>query len=207
MAPYEALYGRKCRSPICWFEGGEKKEMGIQTDFINDTTQAIQNIRQRIETAQSRQKNYADQRRRPLEFNVGDFVFLRVAPMKGIMRFGKKGKLSPRYVGPYKILRRVGKVAYELELPQEMAAIHNVFHVSMLKKCIPNADKVIEPQAVQIQEDLSYESRPVQILDRDVKKLRNKEVPLVKVLWRNQQSEEITWEREEDMKRRYPELF
>ncbi|XP_074588023.1 uncharacterized protein LOC141843898 [Curcuma longa] len=127
--------------------------------------------------------------------------------MKGIMRFGKKGKLSPRYVGPYKIVNRVGKVAYELELPQEMAAIHNVFHVSMLKKCIPNEDKVIEPQAIQIQEDLSYESKPVQILDRDVKRLRNKEVPLVKVLWRNQQSEEMTWESEEDMKRKYPELF
>ncbi|XP_074562941.1 uncharacterized protein LOC141819587 [Curcuma longa] len=207
MAPYEALYGRKCRSPVCWFESGEKKEMGIQSDFIHDTTQAIQNIRQRIETAQSRQKNYADKRRRPLEFNVGDLVFLRVAPMKGIMRFGKKGKLSPRYVGPYKVLNRVGKVAYELELPPEMAAIHNVFHVSMLKKHIPNPDKVIEPQAVQIQEDLSYESKPIQILERDVKRLRNKEVPLVKVLWRNQRSEEMTWEREDDMKRKYPELF
>ena len=127
--------------------------------------------------------------------------------MKGVMRFGKKGKLSPRYVGPYQILKRVGKVAYELELPQEMSAIHNVFHVSMLNKCIPNIDQVIKPQIVQVQEDLSYESRPIQILDREVKKLRNKEVPLVKVLWRNQRSEEATWECEDDMKQKYPKLF
>ena len=150
MTPYEALYGRKCRSPICWYEGGEKKEMGLRTDFIDDTTRAIQNIRQRIETAQSRQKSYADKRRMPLEFSIGDSVFLKVAPMKGIMRFGKKGKLSPRYVGPYRILKRVGQVAYELELPQEMAAIHNVFQVLMLKKCISSTDQVIEPQTVQV---------------------------------------------------------
>ena len=207
MAPYEALYGRKCRSPICWYEGGEKKEMGFQTDLIDSTTRAIQKIRQRIETAQSRQKNYADKRRRPLEFSVGDSVFLKVAPMKGVMRFGKKGKLSPRYVGPYQILKRVGKVAYELELPPEMSAIHNVFHVSMLKKYMGDADQVIEPQTVQVQEDLSYESRLIQIIDRDIKRLRNKEIPLVKVLWQNQRLEEATWEREDDMRQKYPELF
>ncbi|XP_074567156.1 uncharacterized protein LOC141823836 [Curcuma longa] len=145
--------------------------------------------------------------RRPLEFEIGDSIFLKVAPMKGVMRFGKKGKLSPRYVGPYPILKRVGKVAYELELPQEMSAIHNVFHVSMLKKCIPSTNQVIEPQTVQVQEDLSYESRPIQILDREVKRLRNKEVPLVKVLWQSQRFEEATWEREDDMKQKYPELF
>ena len=109
MTPYEALYGRRCRSPICWYEGGEKKEMRLQTDLIEDTTKVIQNIRQRIETAQSRQKSYADVHRRPLELEIGDSVFLKVAPMKGVMRFGKKGKLSPRYVGSYLITNRVAR--------------------------------------------------------------------------------------------------
>ncbi|KAK6121534.1 hypothetical protein DH2020_044725 [Rehmannia glutinosa] len=165
MAPYEALYGRKCRSPICWHEVGEKKEIesevGRNTDFIEETIEAIRIIGQRIETAQSRQKNYADVRRRPLEFEVGDSVFIKVAPMKGVMRFGKKGKLSPRYVGPYVITKRIGKVAYELDLPGEMSAIHNVFHVSMLKKYVPDPSHVIQTQTAQIREDLSYEEKPV----------------------------------------------
>ena len=110
-------------------------------------------------------------------------------------------------MGPYRVLKRIGKVAYEIELPQEMSAIHNVFHVSMLKKYIPSTDQVVEPRTVQVQEDLTYESRPIQILDRDVKRLRNKEVPSVKVLWQNQQYKEATWEREDDMKQKYPELF
>ncbi|KAL5551009.1 hypothetical protein UlMin_001185 [Ulmus minor] len=120
-----------------------------------------------METAQSRQKSYADKRRRPLEFQVGDLVFLKVAPMKGVMRFGKKGKLSPRFIGPFEILERIGKV----------------------------------------NEDLTYEEKPVQILDRKDKTLRNKVIPLVKVLWRNHKIEEATWEREDDMRISYPELF
>ena len=127
--------------------------------------------------------------------------------MKGVMRFGKKGKLAPRYVGPYPITKRVGKVAYELELPQEMSAVHNVFHVSMLKKHIPDATQVIEPQLVQVRDDLSYDSRPIQIIDRAVKKLRNKEVPLVKVSWQNHTAAEATWETEASMRQKYPELF
>ncbi|MCQ7926323.1 hypothetical protein NP234_24380 [Salmonella enterica] len=127
--------------------------------------------------------------------------------MKGVMRFGKKGKLSPRYVGPYRILERIGKVAYKLELPVEMASVHNVFHVSMLKKYVPDASHVLKPQAVQIDENLSYEEKPVQILDHKTKKLRNKEIPLVKVLWRNQKVEEATWEREDEMRAKYPALF
>ena len=119
MAPYEALYGRKCRSPVHWFEIGEKHI--IAPDFIESTTEAIKLIRERMKTAQSRQKCYANKRIRPLEFQVGDSVFLKVAPMKGVMRFGKKGKLSPRYIGPFEILERIGKVAYRLALPQELS--------------------------------------------------------------------------------------
>ncbi|WMV45553.1 hypothetical protein MTR67_038938 [Solanum verrucosum] len=127
--------------------------------------------------------------------------------MKGVMRFGKKGKLSPRYIGPYKISKRMGNVAYELELPQELAAVHPVFHISMLKKCIDDPSLIIPTENIEIKDSLSYEEIPVQILDRQVRKLRTKEVALVKVLWRNQFVEEATWEAEEDMKKRYPHLF
>ncbi|WMV24148.1 hypothetical protein MTR67_017533 [Solanum verrucosum] len=124
--------------------------------------------------------------------------------MKGVMRFGKKEKLSPRYIGPYKISKRVGKVAYELELPQELAAVHPVFHVSMLKKCIGDPSLIIPTENIWIKDSLSYEKIHVHILDRQVRKLRTKEVASAKVLWRNQFVEEATWEVEEDMKKRYP---
>ncbi|KAL5542263.1 hypothetical protein UlMin_009973 [Ulmus minor] len=155
----------------------------------------------------SRQKSYADKRRRPLEFQVGDSVFLKISPFKGIIRFGKRGKLNPRYIGPYEILERVGKVAYRLALPPNLATVHNVFHVSMLKKYVSDKSHVLEQEPIEIQEDLSLQEKPVQILDFKVKTLRNKDIPLVKVLWRNQLVEEATWERESDMRASYPELF
>ncbi|WMV49885.1 hypothetical protein MTR67_043270 [Solanum verrucosum] len=127
--------------------------------------------------------------------------------MKGVMRFGKKGKLSPRYIGPYRIAKRIGNVAYELELPQELAAVHPVFHISMLKKCMGDPSLIISTENIEIKDSLSYEEIPVQILDRQVRKLRTKEVVSVKVLWRNQFVEEATWEAEEDMKKRYPHLL
>ncbi|WMV32509.1 hypothetical protein MTR67_025894 [Solanum verrucosum] len=127
--------------------------------------------------------------------------------MKGVMRFGKKGKLSPRYIGPYRIAKRIGNVAYELELPQELAAVHPVFHISMLKKCIGDPSLILPTESVRIKDNLSYEEIPVEILDRQVCRLRTKDVASVKVLWRNQFVEEATWEAEEDMKKRYPFLF
>ncbi|KAL5556662.1 hypothetical protein UlMin_038898 [Ulmus minor] len=141
MAPYEALYGRRCRSP------------------------------------------------------EGDFVFLKVAPMKGVMRFGKKGKLSPRYIGPFEILERIGKVAYKLALPSELAAY------------VSDLSHVLVSEPIEVREDLTYQEQPVQILDRKDKALRNKVIPLVKVLWRNHKVEEATWEREEEMRAKYPHLF
>src|SRR5688572_29753850 len=164
-------------------------------------------IRGRMKEAQDRQKSYQDNRRRDLEFEVGDLVYLKVSPMKGVLRFGKKGKLSPRYIGPYKILKRVGNVAYEIELPNDLAKVHPVFHVSMLRKFIGDVDTIVTLEDVSIEDDLTYEEVPVEILDRQVKKLRNKEVASVKVLWRNQKVESATWEAEEDMKKRYPYLF
>ncbi|WMV51493.1 hypothetical protein MTR67_044878 [Solanum verrucosum] len=127
--------------------------------------------------------------------------------MKGVMRFGKKGNLSPRYIGPYRISKRIGNVAYELELPQELAAVHQVFHISMLKKCMGDPSVIIPTVNIEIKDTLSYGEIPVQILDRQVRKLRTKEVASVKVLWRNQFVEEATWEAEEDVKKRYPHIF
>ncbi|WMV19263.1 hypothetical protein MTR67_012648 [Solanum verrucosum] len=127
--------------------------------------------------------------------------------MKGVIRFGKKGKLSPQYIGPYRISRRIGNVAYELELPQELAAVHPVIHISMLKKCMGDPLLIIPTEDIGIKDSLSYEEIVVQILDRQVQKLRTKEVPSVKVFWMNQFVEEATWEAEEDMKKIYPYLF
>ena len=127
MAPYKALYGRKCRSPFCWEEVGERKLLG--PEIIQMTSEKINLICKRLQTAQSRQKSYYDNSRRKVEFEVRDMAFLKVAQMKGVMRFGKKGKLSPRFVGPFEILKRIGKVAYELALPPTLAGVHNVFHV------------------------------------------------------------------------------
>ncbi|KAK4724590.1 hypothetical protein R3W88_027369 [Solanum pinnatisectum] len=138
---------------------------------------------------------------------MDDWVYLKVSPMKGVMRFGKKGKLSPRYIGPYRISKSVGSVAYELELPQELAVVHPVFHVSMLKKCMGYPSLIISTEDIGIKDSLSYEEIHVQILDHQVCKLRTKEVASAKVLWRNQFVEKATWEAEEDMKKRYPHLF
>ncbi|KAL0546451.1 hypothetical protein IC582_016360 [Cucumis melo] len=205
MAPFEALYGKCCRSPVCWGEVGEQRLMG--PELVQSTNEAIQKIRSRMHTAQSRQKSYADVRRKDLEFEVGDKVFLKVAPMRGVLRFERRGKLSPRFVGPFEILERIGPVAYRLALPPSLSTVHDVFHVSMLRKYVSDPSHVVDHEPLEIDENLSYTEQPVEVLAREVKTLRNKEIPLVKVLWRNHRVEEATWEREDDMRSRYPELF
>ncbi|XP_073016620.1 uncharacterized protein [Primulina eburnea] len=204
-APYEALYGRKCRSPLYWEEVGERKMLG--PELVQQTAEVVALIQERMKTAQSRQKSYADVRRRPLAFGVGDHVFIKIAPIKGVMRFGKKGKLSPRYIRPFEILDKIGDRAYRLALPPDLDRVHNVFHISMLRKYIANPSHVLRYESLELLPNLSYDEIPVQILDRKVKVLRNKEIGLVKVLWRNQVIEEATWEPEEEMKQRYPNLF
>ncbi|XP_070009842.1 uncharacterized protein [Nicotiana sylvestris] len=161
-------------------------------------------IKKRLKTTQGRQKSYSDVRCRDLEFKEDDWVFLKVYPMKGIMRFGKKGKLSPWYVGPYKIIRRIGQVAYK---PPELSLVHPVFHVSMLRKVLGDLSTIVPVETIEVNEELSYEEVPVVVLDRHVRKLRNKEIASVKVLWQNQQVEEATWEAEDEMKKKYPYLF
>ncbi|XP_059659221.1 uncharacterized protein LOC132306041 [Cornus florida] len=161
-----------------------------------------------MKVAQDRQKSYVDVRkRRDLEFEVGDFVFLRISPWKGIMRFGKKGKLSPRYIGPYKILERIGAMAYRLELPKELSRLHDVFHVAMLRKYISEPSHVLVAEPIKVKEDLTYVEELVQILDRREQVLQNKTISLVKVLWRGHTIEEATWESEEVMRMQYPHLF
>ena len=171
------------------------------------TTDKIKVIRNRLKIAQDHQKSYADRRRRALEFQVGDKVFLKISPWKGVIRFGKRGKLSPRYMGPYEVIERVGAVAYRLALPAELSRIHDVFHVSMLRKYEPDPSHVLEEQSVELRSDLTYEEVPVAILGHREQVLRNKVIPLVKVLWRNHAIEEATWEREDQMKAQYPQLF
>jgi hypothetical protein len=144
---------------------------------------------------------------RPLEFEVGDCVFLKVSPMRGVMRFEKKGKLSPRFVGPFKITQRVGRLAYRIVLPPNLVGAHYVFHVSMLRKYIANPDVIMEYEPLKIQEGLPYVEEPVKIVDKMEQVLHTKNIPIVKVLWRNHGVEEASWEAEHDMGSRYPHLF
>jgi len=155
---------------------------------------------------QSRQKSYADKRRRPLEFQAGDHVFLRVTPTTGIGRAIKSRKLTPKFIGPYQINRRIGLVAYEIALPPHLANLHNVFHVSQLRKYIADPNHVLETDDVQFRDDLTLDVRPVSIVDSQVKKLRGKEIRTVKVLW-DEATQEATWEMEDIMKESYPQLF
>ena len=205
MAPFEALYGRKCRSPLCWQDPSDRLIIGPQ--LLEDTVEHDKVIQRKMKEAQDRQKSYADLKKRPLEFNPGDFVFLRVSPMKGVMRFGKKGKLSPKYIGPFEILDKVGVVAYRLALPPALDRVHNVFHVSQLRRYIPDPSHILHPEEVSFDESLSYEEYPVRILDTKVRRTRNRETRMVKVLWTNHNTEEATWEVEEHMRQKYPELF
>ena len=205
MAPYEALYGRPCRSPLCWTEVGESSITG--PDLIRDTSEKVSLIRQRLLTAQSRQKSYADVRRRPLDFEAGDHIFLKVMPKMGVVRFRKRGKLSSRFIGPFEILERIGTVAYRLALPPSMSGVHEVFHVSMLRKYTPNPAHVVDWGQIEVDTNETFEEGPICILDSRDQVLRCKTVRLVLVLWRHYRVEELTWEREDTMHATYPFLF
>ncbi|GJZ42534.1 putative reverse transcriptase domain-containing protein [Tanacetum coccineum] len=176
-APFEALYGRKCRSPVCWTEVGEAQILSPELIFFSKTTEKIIQIKQRMQAARDRQKSYADLKRKPMEFQVGDKVMLKVSPWKGVVRFGKRGKLNPRYVGPFKVLEKVGEVAYKLELPEELSRVHNTFH------------------------------EPLEIVGREVKRLKRSRIPLVKVRWNSKRGPEFTWEREDQFKKKYPTAY
>ncbi|WVZ89428.1 hypothetical protein U9M48_035839 [Paspalum notatum var. saurae] len=175
MASFEALYGRRCRTPLNWSEPGERVIFG--PDLVTQADEQVKFIHSNLKRAQSRQKSYSDKRRRPLAN-----VYLRVSPMKGVHRFGVKGKLAPRYVGPFKITEQCGPVAYRLELPPHLAAVHDVFHVSQLKKCLRVPEEAVDTSQIQIEPDLTYEERPIKILDQKQRATRRRAINFYKMV-------------------------
>ena len=163
MVPYDALYGRKCRSPSCWMEVGDRELEGLE--LIKETYEKVPIIQERMRTAFSRQKIYADPRRRDVQFGVGDHVFLKISLMKGVKRFGKKGKLAPRYIRPFEILDRVCNVSYRLAFPPNFGHLHPVFHISMLRKYVPHSSHILQTHEIEVDKDLSYEEVPVAIVE------------------------------------------
>ncbi|GJY39115.1 putative reverse transcriptase domain-containing protein [Tanacetum coccineum] len=198
------LYGANEEMEICMSTSRQIRLM--INKHLKDKNKQLQ-IKQRIQTARDRQKSYADLKRKPMEFQVGDKVMLKVSPWKGVVRFGKRGKLNPRYVGPFKVLKKVGAVAYKLELPQELSRVHNTFHVSNLKKCYSDDPLVVPLEGLQVDDKLHFVEEPVEIMDREVKQLRRSRVPIVKVRWNSRRGPEFTWEREDQFRKKYPHLF
>nr|GEY04807.1 putative reverse transcriptase domain-containing protein [Tanacetum cinerariifolium] len=183
-------------------------EANVDPNFSqNQSTKKIVQIKNRLLTARSRQKSYADVRRKPMEFSMGYMVMLKVSPCKGVICFGKHGKLSPRYVAPFKIIDRVVSVAYKLELPRELQGIHNTFHVSNLKKCLADKNLIIPLEEIQLDDKLHFIEEPVEIMDFEVNQLNQSRIPIVKVRWNSQRGPEFTWEREDFFNNKYPHLF
>ena len=205
MAPFETLYGRRCCTPLNWFEVGERTIFG--PNIVKEVEEQVQLIQKNLKVAQSRYKSYADKRRDPLVFEIGDHVYLRVSPWKGIQRFGIKGKLAPRYIGPYPIVERCGPVACQLDLPANLSAIHNIFHVSQLKKCLTIPTEAIDSDTIQLESDLTYVERPIKILDRKDRITHRTTIKFYKVQWTHHFEEEATWEKEEFLKSKYPEFL
>ncbi|GKB35661.1 hypothetical protein Tco_0880603 [Tanacetum coccineum] len=199
------LWSKVVRSPVCWTEVREAQILG--PELIQETTEKIIQIKQRMQAARDRQKSYADLKRKPMEFQVGDKVMLKVSPWKGVVRFGKRGKLNPRYVGPFKVIERVGEVAYKLELPEELSRVHNTFHVSNLKKCHADEPLAVPLDGLNLDDKLHFVEEPVEIVGREVKRLKRSRIPLVKVRWNSKRGPEFTWEREDQFKKKYPHLF
>jgi hypothetical protein len=190
---------------LSWSETGERKIFG--PDLVVEAEDKVKVIQANLKAAQSRQKSYADQRRKPLQFQVGDFVYLRVSPTKGVQRFGIKGKLAPRYVGPFEILEVCGPVAYRIRLPSQLAAIDDVFHVFQFKKCIKVPTEIVEAPAIEIEPDLSYTEQPIQILDTKERFTRKKKLKMYKILWNHHTEEESTWETESYLQRNFPNFL
>jgi hypothetical protein len=204
MAPFEALYGRRCRTPLMWSEVGERTFFGPAA--IVEAEENVDKVKENLKIAQSRKKSYADLKRKDVSFEIGEHVYLKVSPLRGTKRFHVKGKLSPRYVGPYPIVKKIGKVTYKLELPPELTGVHPVFHVSQLRKCVV-VEKRVPAQALDVQETLEYLEYPVRILDWAEKSTGSTTTRFCKVLWSNHSEHEATWEKESVMREKYPHLF
>ncbi|GJX05016.1 putative reverse transcriptase domain-containing protein [Tanacetum coccineum] len=170
-------------------------------------TEKIIQIKHRLQASSDRQRSYADKRRKPLEFQVGDKVMLKVSPWKGVIRFGKRGKLNPRYIGPFKILAKVGTVAYRLELPEKLSRVHSTFHVSNLKKCLSDEPLAIPLDQIHVDDKLNFIEEPIEIMDREVKCLKQSCIPIMKFRWNSRRGPKYTWEHEDQMQKKYPHLF
>nr|GEV24303.1 reverse transcriptase domain-containing protein [Tanacetum cinerariifolium] len=204
-APFEMLYGRKCRAPICWDQVRERVIKGPEMIEVTNVKVAV--VKEKLKEARTRQKSFADNHRRSLEFQPGDHVFLKVSPARGVRRFSIKGKLSPRFIGPFEIIDRVGEVSYHLALPPQLSHVHNVFHVSLLRGYKYHPLHVITYPLDQIRIDLSYVEEPEAILDRQDRVMRKKTIPFVKILWRSHPEREATWETEESIRTSYPHFL
>jgi hypothetical protein len=190
MSPFQALYGRSCRTLLQWDQPREKQVFG--TYILLESEENIKMVRENLKIAQSRQCSYADTRRRELSFEVGDFVYLKVSTIRGVRRFRVKGKLAPCYVGPYQILARRGEVAYQLSLPEGLSAVHDVFHVSQLKKCLRVPEEQLPVEGLEVQEDLTYIEKPTQILQTTDRVTRRKTIRMCKVRWSHHSEEDAT---------------
>jgi hypothetical protein len=190
MASYEALYGRQCRTPLFLSQTGESQV--FRPEVLKDAEKQVQMVHKSLKVAQSQQKSYADKRRRDLSFEIGDFIYLKVSPMRGTRRFRVKGKLAPRYVGPFNIIDCKGEVAYQLELPPQLSEVHDVFYVSQLKKCLRVPEKQLPMKYLDLGGDLTYSKRPIKILDSAERVTRSKVIKMCKVQWSHHTKDEAT---------------
>jgi hypothetical protein len=204
MAPFKALYGRQCRTSLNWIEPGEKAIFG--PDIVVEAEATVRRIQENLKVAKLRQESYANKRRRPLQSEVGDHVYLKVSPMKGVKRLGVKEKLSPRYIGPFPILEKCGKVAYKLELPPSLVGVHDIFHVSLLKNCLKAPVDVVLPEVTPLNTDLTYPEHPIKILDQKSHVTRRKTIKFYKIQWSNHMEEEATWKSEDFLRSRHPDF-
>jgi hypothetical protein len=204
MAPFDVLYGHRCHTLLNWIEIGEKVIFG--PDLVEEAESIVHRIQENLKAAKSRQETYANKRGWPLELEVGNHVYLRVSPMKGVKRFGVKGKLSPRYIGPFPILEKCGTVAYKLDLPPSLAGVHDIFHVSQLKKCLKALVDVVLPKVTPLEANLSYPEHLIMVLDQKDRVTRRKTIKFFMIQWSNHFEEEATRESEDFLRSRHPDL-
>jgi hypothetical protein len=204
MVPFEILYGWRCRTPLNWIEPREKVIFG--PDIIEEAETIVRHVQENMKAVKSRQENYANKRRRPLAFEVGDQVYLRDSPMKGVKRFGVKEKLAPRYIGPFPILEKCGTVTYKLNLSPSLAGVHDIFHVSQLKKCLKAPVDIMLSEVTPLEADLSYPEQPIKVLDQKDRVTRRKTIKFFKIQWSNHSEEEATWENEDFLRSCHPGL-
>ena len=184
-----------------------REQILLTPDFVQKQNEEIKMIKEKMKASQDRQKSYYDRRRKSLEFLIGDYVFLKVSPTTGVRRALKSRKLSPKFIGPFEVLERVGSVAYQIALPPKFSNLHPVFHVSQLRKYIHDPSHVIHLDPIEVQDNLTYDVVPLKIIDWRNKQLRGKTISLVKVVWSSTDDGDATWESEEQMKEKYPYLF